>query len=127
MADPTANGKILVDFSTLTLRDLARARVILGGVDPYEVASGEGIVQLVVWCKRSRTQPDLPWDAALDVEVGELEWPASRERPPTPTRASSGKSKTTRVGRSSGRKRNGSEPEPSSAPTTASTATSTSS
>jgi hypothetical protein len=126
MADSTANGKIVVDFSKLTLRDLARARVVLGGKDPYEVANGDDVVQLIVWCVRSRSQPDLPWDAALDVEVGELQFPVAVP-PQTPPPARRGRSPRRSGGRTSRAKPSGGEPEPPSAATTTSTATSTSS
>jgi hypothetical protein len=127
MADPTGNGRILVDFSKLTLRDLARARVILEGRDPYELASGDEVVRLIAWCVRSRSQPDLSWDDALDIEVGDLQFPGAAPPPPTPTPDASGSSPARSVGRSSRKRQANSTPARSSAPTSTSPATSTSS
>lgn len=67
----------------LTSRDMARARVMLRdqskGEDPYELLDDDGDPEnrdkrrvLIIWCLRSRTDPDFTWDMAWDVPFAEV-------------------------------------------------------
>jgi hypothetical protein len=67
----------------LTSRDMARARVMLRdqskGEDPYELLDDEGDLEnrdkrrvLIIWCLRSREDPDFTWDMAWDVPFSEV-------------------------------------------------------
>jgi hypothetical protein len=63
----------------LNSRDMARARVMLRdqskGEDPYDILDDEGDPEnrdkrrvLIIWCFRSREDPDFTWDMAWDLE-----------------------------------------------------------
>lgn len=61
----------------LTSRDMARARAMLRdqskGEDPYDLLEDDGDAEnrdksrvLIIWCLRSRGDPDFTWDMAWD-------------------------------------------------------------
>lgn len=67
----------------LTSRDMARARVMLRdqskGEDPYDLLDDETDLEnrdkrrvLIIWCLRSRDDPDFTWDMAWDVPFAEV-------------------------------------------------------
>jgi hypothetical protein len=67
----------------LTSRDMARARVMLRdqskGEDPYDLLDDDGEPEnrdarrvLIIWCLRSREDPDFTWDMAWDVPFSEV-------------------------------------------------------
>lgn len=91
------DGRLIVDPEQLTLRDMQRARVMLGGRNPWEILDqgDETRVALIIWCLRSRTDPEFTMDMAMDAPMSEF---ARRDADPpqTPPRGSRGKSRSTR-------------------------------
>ncbi|HEY3261849.1 MAG TPA: hypothetical protein VGJ95_16555 [Pseudonocardiaceae bacterium] len=75
--------KVRLDPDLLTFRDMKRARVVLGGRNPWELLEDpdeRGI--LIVWCIRSRTDPAFTWDDAENTSFGQLEAASGGEPPP---------------------------------------------
>jgi hypothetical protein len=70
------------DPMQLTPRDMLRAAPVLkeqaglDDVDPYDLldVSGDKYLRrvLVIWCLRSRDNPDFTWDEAFDTPFGDL-------------------------------------------------------
>jgi hypothetical protein len=70
------------DPMQLTPRDMLRAAPVLkeqaglDDVDPYDLLDVEGDKYLrrvlVIWCLRSREDPDFTWDQAFDTPFGDL-------------------------------------------------------
>lgn len=86
--------KIRIDADLLTAKDMRRARVALGGRDPWELLRGEqeDRAVLIAWCQLSRDNPGLTWDEVeampfgTYVEVEEEE----EQRPPEGLSSSNG-------------------------------------
>lgn len=74
--------RLRIDPELLTPRDMLRAKVLLDGRNPYEVANDPAeAVPLTIWCLMSRTNPEFTWDQALDFPFSRLDM-ASDEPPP---------------------------------------------
>jgi hypothetical protein len=74
--------KVPIDGDLLKPQDMRRARVMLGGRDPWKVMRGyqEDRTVLIAWCLLSRDNPDLTWDEVDDQTFGEfVEVPADDE------------------------------------------------
>jgi hypothetical protein len=90
--------KVLIGGDLLKPQDMRRARVMLGGRDPWELMRGyqEDRTVLIAWCLLSRDNPDLTWDEVDDQTFGEfVEVPADDdndddERPPEGPSSSNG-------------------------------------
>lgn len=66
--------KLRLDPSLLTPRDLKRAKVVLGGRNPFDLlADPVEAVTLTVWCLRSRQDSEFTWDQAEDTPLGEFD------------------------------------------------------
>lgn len=67
-ADGTGGPVYSIDAGKLTINDLRRAKVMLGGRDPQELmADSVEQMQLTVWCLASRTNPGFTWEEAGEV------------------------------------------------------------
>lgn len=88
-----ATGKLRPDADLLNSADMRRARVMLKKLhgddapDPYDLLSTsspfEDRLPIIIWCLKSRTDPDYTWEQAEHVPFGELD--LSVEEPPPPT------------------------------------------
>jgi hypothetical protein len=108
----------------LTSRDMARARVMLRdqskGEDPYDLLDDEGDPEnrdkrrvLIIWCLRSRTDPEFTWDQAWDVPFSEVyadDDDEDEQAPPTPGPEPSGTGSGGNGNAKSSRKRPAAEP-----------------
>jgi len=118
--------KVPIDGDLLKPIDFRRARVMLGGRDPWELYRGhqEDRTVLIAWCLLSRDNPDLTWDEVDSQTFGEFvevpdDWGTDDEEgaetPPTPGPATSSSSEPGTNGNAeSKRKRNTAAPEPNS-------------
>jgi hypothetical protein len=79
------SDKILLDPNQLTMADLRRAKVALGGRNPWELLDDpiEAVV-ITIFCLRSRDDPEFTMDDAALVPLGEFEM-AEDDEPPPPT------------------------------------------
>lgn len=76
--------KVVNDPDLLTPRDLSRARKVLGR-DPAELfLFMEDRTALVIWCTRTRDDPEFTWDQALDTPLSEIVAPPDEEPDPQP-------------------------------------------
>lgn len=83
--------KIALTLKQLTLRDLRRARVALGGRDPFEIMGGGDqleMAQLIGYCLRSRDDPEYSWEDAEQMEIDEFAWIGDDDDEPPPTGSS---------------------------------------
>ena len=120
------NGKIRVDPSLLTPRDLQRAKVATGGRNPYELLEDPAeAFPLVLWCLKSRDDPGFTWDQALDTPFADLDMTGEEPDPPTAPAAGPGASPKKNAAPPSSTTPNGSAPAKSSATSTASPPTTT--
>jgi hypothetical protein len=73
--------KVHVDPDLLTPRDFRRARVALGGRDPWEMLRGhqEDRPVLIAWCLLSRDDPDLTFEDVESWSFGEYVIPEDFE------------------------------------------------
>lgn len=86
----------------LTSRDMARAREMLRdqskGEDPYDLLDEDEDPEnrdkrrvLIIWCLKSRTDPEFTWEQAWDVPFAEVYGDEEDDQaPPTPGPESSG-------------------------------------
>ena len=125
------SDKISLDPKQLTMRDLKRARAgPLEGRDPYDLFEDnlESRV-LVIWCLRSRDDPEFTWEDAQDVPMSEIAMRGdedSDQPPPTGSSDEGGEPDAKPTRRGSAAKRPAPEPSTGSAPSSASTMTSSS-
>jgi hypothetical protein len=126
------------DPMQLTPRDMFRAAPVLKDqagltdVDPYDLldVTGDRYLRrvLVIWCLKSRDDPDFTWEQAWDVPFGDLFDDADDadaeddggegepgEAPPTPGTGNAGTGPGSNGNAGSKRKRRGATPEPNSA------------
>jgi hypothetical protein len=90
--------KVHVDPDQLGPRDFRRARVALGGRDPWEMLRGhqEDRPVLIAWCLLSRDDPDLTFEDVESWNFGDYVIPESFEdeddgdRPPEAQSSSNG-------------------------------------
>jgi hypothetical protein len=117
------------DPSQLTPNDLRRLRVALDGRNPQEVLGGgvfEDVFQATILAHKLRDDPSFTWEQAGDIPPGSMFNMAGDEPPPpTPPPVPSGSTPRPAGGGSRKRKPTASASAPSSAPTTASPAPST--
>lgn len=121
--------KLRLDPNQLSIRDLKRARVALGGRDPWELL-GDPLeaVLLTLWCLKSRDDPAYTMEMAEAEPLGNFDM--SAEEPPPPpgaTPSSPGLSVAPSDGNGSSAPPDSGGSAPSSSPSTASTPTSTTS
>ena len=78
--------KVVIDPDLLTPKDFKRARVALGGRDPWEVLRGEqeDRAVLIAWCLLSRDAPDLTFGQLEDAPFGTFVEPDEAEVGPDP-------------------------------------------
>lgn len=113
-AAPARKPRLHVDL--LTPRDMIRARTALGGRNPNEMLEGNDTferITLMIWCLKSRTNPDFTWDDALDTPFGEFDM--SGDEPPEATGpgGSPGPESETPTASGSKQRRRAAEAEPS--------------
>lgn len=86
-----AAGKLRPDPDLLNSADMRRARAMLktlhgdAAPDPYELLSSqmfEDRLPIIIWCLRSRVDPEYTWAQAESVLFGELD--LSQDEPPPP-------------------------------------------
>lgn len=88
---PGAKPKEKLDPRHITLRDLKRAKNMLGGKDPMELMNDPlEAMTLTAWCLLSRTKPDMKLEDAEDVALDDFEQPPgdlppAAAEPPTST------------------------------------------
>jgi hypothetical protein len=87
--------KVLIDADLLSAKDMRRARVALGGRDPWELLRGnqEDRAVLIAWCQLSRDNPELTWDAVDEANFGtyvEVTEDEDADRPPEGLTSSNG-------------------------------------
>jgi hypothetical protein len=74
--------KVVLDSDRLTPGDMKRARVVLGGRNPFELLDDPiDRVVLVIWCQRSRLDPAFSWAQAEATPFSEC-IAAGDDRPP---------------------------------------------
>jgi hypothetical protein len=74
--------KIVLDSDQLNTGDMKRARVELGGRNPFELLDDPiDRVTLVIWCMRSRQDPSFTWAQAEATSFSEC-IAAGDDRPP---------------------------------------------
>ena len=101
---------------SLTPKDMKRARVALGGRNPWELTENvDDRLTLIMWCLKSRHIPGFTWEDAENTPYGEFLPPEDDSPPPIPASESSGRSETTPVGNDSSETPPSTTPEPSSA------------
>jgi hypothetical protein len=106
-----------LDPDELTPKDMKRARVMLGGKNPWELMEDDDEkLTLIIWCLKSRAQPDLTWAQAEETPFSEFDPAVPRDPPPTRPLEQSGSSGSTPSGSGSTRRR----PKPAAAPSSAS-------
>ena len=116
--------KVPIDGDLLKPKDMRRARVMLGGRDPWDLMRGhqEDRTVLIAWCLLSRDNPDLTWEEVDDLTFGDfVEMPDEEgddETPPTPGPVSDSEPGMNGSAGSK-RKRNVAEREPSSSSSSA--------
>lgn len=85
---PGGMPKVRFATGTLKLRDLKRAKVMLGGRDPFELMDDQlDAMTLTLWCVRSRTDPSYTWEQAEDASLDDFETIEDDDAPPPPTAA----------------------------------------
>lgn len=88
--------KVEIDADLLTPKDIKRARVALGGRDPWELLRGEqeDRAVLVAWCQLSRDDPTLTFEQLEDLPFGDFVQTEDEEPDPqmTPGPISNGSS-----------------------------------
>jgi hypothetical protein len=141
MAEATSNGKVTTEVAEQAVaavvqsdyrprmyrlttdefcgRDIKRARVMLGGRNPWEILDGEDEDRftLIIWCLKSRHIPGLTWEDAEATPYGEF-LPPGDLPPQTPPLETSGSSGTTPSESGSKSTRQRREPAPSSVSST---------
>lgn len=81
--------KVVLDSDLLTPGDMKRARVVLGGRNPFELLDDPiDRVVLVIWCQRSRVDPAFTWAQAEATPFSECV-AAGDDRPPDSEASSS--------------------------------------
>lgn len=85
-ASSNGDGRLVVDPDKICLRDMQRARVMLGGENPWEVLGNrkdpERRIALIIWMLRSRTEPDYTLDDALDAPASSYAMADDDPEPP---------------------------------------------
>jgi len=118
------SDKISLDPKQLTMRDLKRARAgPLEGRSPYDLFEDELESRvLVIWCVRSRDDPEFTWDDAQDVPYSDISMRVGEDDDPPPLTGSSdepGEPDAKPRRRPSPTRPPGSEPSTSSEPSSA--------
>ena len=68
--------KLILSPDSLSNKDMRRARVMLGGRNPWEVLDeDDNRITLVIWCLKSRTNPDYTWEEADECPFSEFQAP----------------------------------------------------
>jgi hypothetical protein len=65
------NGKIVVDASELTLREMAELSAVAG--DFEAPGSNFRFTAALAWAMKRRTDPDFTFEQALDLKMGDLD------------------------------------------------------
>jgi hypothetical protein len=99
--------KVEADPDQLTPRDFRRARVALGGRDPWEMLRGheEDRPVLIAWCLLSRDDPDLTFDDVEGWSFGQYiltEGEEATDRPPEAQSSTNGSGPKKTAARRSG-------------------------
>lgn len=79
--------RVVIDPDLLTPKDFKRARVALGGRDPFELLQGdrqEDRAVLIAWCQLSRDDPDLSLEQLEETPFGEFIETEAAEGEPDP-------------------------------------------
>jgi hypothetical protein len=115
--------KVVIDPDLLTPKDFKRARVALGGRDPWELLRGEqqeDRAVLIAWCLLSRDDPDLTFEQLEEAPFGTFVEPDEAEPdPPTPGPSSNGAAPGGGTAARSKAKRGSSEPDSAAATSSA--------
>jgi hypothetical protein len=85
----SGNGQVpakpRLDPDELTPADMRRAKVALGGRNPYELMSDPvDLFPLLIWCLRSRTDPDFTWEQAEATRFGDFDMGGGGDAEPDP-------------------------------------------
>jgi hypothetical protein len=120
-------GKLRPDPDLLTSQDMRRARVMLkelhgdGAPSPYDLLTSENFedkLPLVIWCLKSRTDPDYTWEQADTMPYGDLDLSTDEPPPPTGPGGSPGPASAKSALTGSSKRRPAATPARSSAPST---------
>lgn len=127
---PWEPRKYRLSADELCIEDFDRAADTLGdtlGADPDEILSGENATSrqrltLIIWCLKSRHVPDLTWEQAKKVPLGDFRGANEAEDVPPPPPPGNSASNGSQPGKNAAQPLKpapaGSEPAPSAAPST---------